>query len=93
MLLAKHRNPSWRSVSVLWKGLGGWGRRTWGDSISQEPWKAVQDVCEEAVSEVPAHNETTVISNAVVLGLPAIAALDKLFEEAGIDRDLGNSPS
>lgn len=93
MLLAKHRNPSWRSVSVLWKGLGGWGRRTWGDSLSQEPWKAVQDVFEEAVSEVPAHNETTAISNAVVLGLSAIAALDKLFEEAGIDRDLGNSPS
>jgi hypothetical protein len=67
------------------------------------PWSAckstrtpLHNACgsgQEAVSEVPTHNETTTISKAVVLGLPAIAVLDELFEEAGIDRDLGNSPS
>jgi len=29
----------------------------------------------------------------VALSLPAITALDELFENAGIDRDLGNSSS
>jgi hypothetical protein len=93
MLRATQRAFSWQRVSSFWKRLGGPGWRAADDSPLQGLCETAQDVGEGAVGEVPAHNETASLSNPVVLGPPAIAALDELFEEAGIDRDLGRSAS
>ncbi len=81
-------------VSALWKKLSRWSLRAAGqvDFASAGRCKSVEDVREEkSVGEVAARTEAS--SNAVALSLPAITALDELFENAGIDRDLGNSSS
>jgi hypothetical protein len=88
MFLVKHRR---HEAFVLWEMLSGWRRRAADpdDSLLQVRRSSDEDACEEAVREVRAHSETTSRESAVVLGLPATAALDELFDSAGIDRDLG----
>lgn len=92
MLLATHRSSSWRMVSALWRRLVGRGLRSDTDLLVQVSPRTAQGGLEEAVKDLPVNNEMTTIANVVVLGSPAIAALDELFDRAGIDGDLSDSP-
>jgi hypothetical protein len=54
----------------------------------------VEDVRELAASDVPERNETIAGAIRLSLGMPAIAAIDDLFERARLDGDgEGDSPS
>jgi hypothetical protein len=92
---AKFRTSGWHMAFALWSKISGWQRRAASqtDSPLEAPCKPTQDERkerEEILSEVPAHIGTTSSAPVVVLGLPAVAALDELFETAGIDEDLGS---
>ena len=82
-------------ASEFWSKLSRWRLRAGSDCDMplKAPAEPVFDITVTAVRDVPAPHETTALSNTLVLGQPAISALDELFDKAGIDRDLGGSPS
>jgi hypothetical protein len=81
--------------SPLWKRLGKISR-TFSQATTplQVSAMPVEDVRELAASDVPERNETIAGAIRLSLGMPAIAAIDDLFERARLDGDgEGDSPS
>ena len=107
MLLAIERALGRSRVCALWKKVSGWGLRAprRADTLPPyEPDQVVEDTGEVTVrvgtclvdgsnGEVASCKQSATSSTSVILGWVATAALDDLFEKAGIDKELGVPPA